>query len=121
MAKEPEVQWQPIEQLQHVSGIARGMTEETRGQRKLLRDSGVATLDATTVERIRRAYADRLDLIPLFRRQLLRWRGERLSSDQKQTLEELETLLDEDERLSREIQKMFEVRSPRDGSRHGGN
>jgi hypothetical protein len=114
-------QWQPIEQLDSVLGLVRGMTEETREQRGLYRESGVATLDAPTIARIRRAFADRLDLIALFRQQLDRWRKERLTPSQIWKLEEFKLLLDEDERLSREIQMMFGSGSPHDRARSGGN
>jgi hypothetical protein len=113
MSHDKDIQWQPIEQLDSVLGLVRGMTEETREQRGLYQESGVATLDAGTIARIRRAYADRLDLIALFRQQLARWRKERLTQAQIRQLEEFKVLLDEDERLSREIQMMFGVQSSR--------
>jgi hypothetical protein len=78
-------------------------------------------LDAATIARIRRPYADRLDFIALFRQQLSRWRKERLSPAQVRQLEEFRVLLNEDERLSREIQRIFGVRSIEDGTGHGGN
>lgn len=115
MAKQPEVQWQPIAHLDHVLGMVRGMTVETREQRKVYRDAAVSTLDSAAVARIRGAYADRLDLIGLFREQLGRWRGEKLSPDQERKLKELGTLLDEEERISREIQRMFGAATPSDG------
>lgn len=114
-------QWQPIEQLDSVLGLVRGMTEETREQRSLYRESEVATLDAGTIARIRRAYADRLDLIALFRQQLSRWRKEGPNFVQTRKMEEFKDLLDEEERLSREIVRIFGVRSAQDGGEFGGN
>jgi hypothetical protein len=67
-------QWQPIEQLDYVLALVRGMIEETREQRRPFREAGVTALDSATIVRTRRAYADRLDLIALFRGQLARWR-----------------------------------------------
>lgn len=96
-------QWQPIERLDCVLTLVRGMTEESREQRGLFREAGIAPLDAATITRARRAYADRLDLIALFREQLARWRNERPSRDQEKKLDEVQTYLEEDERLSREI------------------
>ena len=51
-------QWQPIEKLDAVLDLVRGMTEETREQRGQYRESGFVTLDGATISRIRRAYAD---------------------------------------------------------------
>jgi hypothetical protein len=96
-------QWQPIEMLGAVFDLVCGMTQESREQRKLFGKAEVSTLDRATVERTRRAYADRLDLIRLFREQVSRWRKDRLSRDQEMKSNELGRLLDEDERLCREI------------------
>jgi hypothetical protein len=102
-----DVQWQPLSQLDYVLGIVRGMTEETRDQRRLYQEPGVTSLDPETVGRIRAAYSDRLDLIELFRKQHQRWQKEKLNAEQAGKLMELKALLDEDERLSREIQRLF--------------
>lgn len=96
-------QWQPIERLDYVLALVRGMIEESREQRGLFREAGIASLDSAPIARARRAYADRLDLIALFREQLARWRNERPSRDQEKKLDDVQTFLDEDERLSREI------------------
>ncbi len=107
MEEDQDVQWQPLSQLDDVLGIVRGMAGETREQRRMFRESSVASLDAGTVERIRGAYSDRLALIELFRKQLKRWRKERLNAEQAGKLKEFEALLDEDEQLSREIERLF--------------
>lgn len=103
MSLEQDVRWQPIDRLDYVLGLVRGMTEETRGQRDLFRQAAVITLDSETMIRTRRAYADRLDLIALFREQLGRWGKAGPSRQQTDKIENVKALLDEDERLSREI------------------
>jgi hypothetical protein len=97
------------------------MIEETREQRSLFREAGVANLDSATVARTRRAYADRLDLIALFREQLARWRQEPPSPAQTKKLDETKTLLDEDERLSREILGTVGVHDQGDRKPQGRN
>lgn len=98
-----KAQWQPIEMLDSISALIRGMAAETKEQRGLFRQSEVSTLDTATMSRTRRAYGDRLELISLFREQLKRWRREPLSAAQSKMVDELRLLLEEDERLSREI------------------
>jgi len=121
MFHDKDVQWQPIERLDTVLGLVRGMMEETREQRSHFREAGVADLDSATIARTRRAYADRLDLIALFREQLARWRQERPSPAQTKKLGETETLLDEDEQLSREILGTFGVHDQGDRKDQGRN
>jgi hypothetical protein len=121
MREDERVQWQPLSQLEYVLGIVQGMTAETREQRGLFRESGVSSLDTAAISRIRSAYADRLHIIRLFREQADRWGKETLTPDQKRDLEELRTLLDEDERLSREIQRLFGVGSAGKGRHEGDN
>jgi hypothetical protein len=103
VASDEEIQWQPIERLGDVLALIDGMVEESREQRELFRDAGVATLDQATVSRTRRAYSDRLGVLGLFRRQLERWGKERSSPDQTKRIKNAQRLLDEDERIAREI------------------
>lgn len=103
MADDEEIQWQPIERLDDVLALIGGMVEESREQRELFRQAGVASLDQATVTRTRRAYADRLGVLGLFRGQLERWGKERPSPDQAKSIKNARRLLDEDERIAREI------------------
>ena len=103
VARDEEIQWQPIERLDDVLALIGGMVEESRQQRELFRDAGVATLDQVTISRTRQAYSDRLGVLGLFRRQLERWGKERPSPDQTKSIKNARRLLDEDERIAREI------------------
>lgn len=103
MAGDEEIQWQPIERLDDVLALIGGMVEESRQQRELFRDAGVATLDQAAVSRTRHAYSDRLGVLGLFRRQLERWGEGRPSPDQIKRIKNAHRLLDEDERIAREI------------------
>lgn len=96
-------EWQPIEKLDYVLGLVRGMAEESREQRGLFREAGIATLDQATIVRARHVYADRLDLVAIFREQVERWRKQRPSREQARKMDELQLLLQEDEGISREI------------------
>ncbi len=114
VADDEEIQWQPIERLDDVLALIGGMVEESREQRGLFRQAGVASLDQATVTRTRRAYADRLGVLGLFRGQLERWGKERPTAGQITKIKNAERLLEEDERFAREILGIVGYHAPFD-------
>lgn len=121
MAGDEEIQWQPIERLDEILALIAGMVEESREQRDLFRQAGVASLDSATLSRTRRAYADRLGVIDLFRGQLERWGKARPSTVQIAKIEKARRLLEEDGRFAREILGIVGYHAPFDQDRRPPN
>lgn len=121
MAIDGEIQWQPIERIDEILALIAGMVEESREQRELFRQAGVASLESTTLSRTRRAYTDRLGVFDLFRRQLERWGKVPPSTAQIAKIEKARRLLEEDHRFAREILGIVGHHAPFDQDRQRRN
>ncbi|HDX9614810.1 TPA: hypothetical protein ROY01_006045 [Bacillus toyonensis] len=78
MTKTPKPNWQPISALSLITDMIDGQLEETHEQYTLLLEAQQKpyVLDEYTVHRVTQVHTDQLEFVPIYIKQLEKWRTE---------------------------------------------
>jgi hypothetical protein len=87
-----KIQWLPLYKLPLFSSLVDGILQDTKDMYPLLAQAKNKPyiMDDATIHRILKLYTERLEMLPTHTEQIVRWRTEKLTPNQKVELDRLE-------------------------------
>jgi signal transduction histidine kinase len=93
MPANDQVNWQPISQMMLIASMIDTSLDDTREHLATLTKARAKphVLDDATIDRVERVHSEQMEFIATYTQQISRWRDEKPSDSQKQTLDRMAT------------------------------
>jgi hypothetical protein len=91
MPANDQVNWQPISQMMLIASMIDTSLDDTREHLATLTKARAKphVLDDATIDRVERVHSEQMEFIAIYTQQIVRWRDEKPSASQTQTLDRM--------------------------------